>query len=80
MRLACRDIFRQTRLLERIIPDIEAMLAAEGFHYHIVMDQGRISEGTSPELILPSDDETQLDLLSSAQPTAEEPTEDADPS
>ena len=28
VRLACRDIFRQTRLLDRIIPDIEAMLAA----------------------------------------------------
>ena len=28
VRLACRDIFRQTRLLERIIPDIETMLAA----------------------------------------------------
>lgn len=28
VRLACRDVFRQTRLLERIIPDIEKMLAA----------------------------------------------------
>lgn len=28
VRLACRDIFRQTRLLDRIIPDIETMLAA----------------------------------------------------
>lgn len=28
VRLACRDIFRQTRLLERIIPDIEDVLAA----------------------------------------------------
>src|SRR5690606_17966643 len=28
VRLACRDIFRQTRLLERIIPDIEGVLAA----------------------------------------------------
>lgn len=28
VRLACRDIFRQTKLLERIIPDIEAILAA----------------------------------------------------
>lgn len=28
VRLACRDVFRQTRLLEKIIPDIEAMLAA----------------------------------------------------
>jgi CRISPR-associated protein Cas1 len=28
VRLACRDIFRQSRLLERIIPDIEDMLAA----------------------------------------------------
>ncbi len=54
-------------------------MAAEGFHYHIVMDQGRISEGTSPELILPSDDDAfQLDLLAAAQPTAEEPIEDAD--
>lgn len=28
VRLACRDIFRKTKLLERIIPDIEEMLAA----------------------------------------------------
>lgn len=28
VRLACRDIFRQTKLLERIIPDIEEILAA----------------------------------------------------
>lgn len=28
VRLACRDAFRQTRLLERIIPDIEEILAA----------------------------------------------------
>ncbi|MEX8501111.1 type I-E CRISPR-associated endonuclease Cas1e [Leptothrix ochracea] len=28
VRLGCRDVFRQTRLLERIIPDIEDMLAA----------------------------------------------------
>lgn len=28
VRLACRDIFRKTRLLERIIPDIEDILAA----------------------------------------------------
>ncbi|MBI1906010.1 MAG: type I-E CRISPR-associated endonuclease Cas1 [Rhodocyclales bacterium] len=28
VRLACRDIFRQSRLLERIIPDIENILAA----------------------------------------------------
>ncbi len=28
VRLACRDIFRQTRLLDRIIPDIENLLAA----------------------------------------------------
>ena len=28
VRLGCRDILRQTRLLERIIPDIETMLAA----------------------------------------------------
>jgi CRISPR-associated protein Cas1 len=28
VRLACRDVFRQTRLLDRIIPDIETMLAA----------------------------------------------------
>jgi len=30
VRLACRDVFRQTRLLERIIPGIENMLAAGG--------------------------------------------------
>jgi CRISPR-associated protein Cas1 len=28
VRLACRDVFRETRLLERIIPDIETILAA----------------------------------------------------
>ena len=28
VRIACRDIFRETRLLERIIPGIEDMLAA----------------------------------------------------
>lgn len=28
VRLACRDVFRQTKLLERIIPDIEEMLSA----------------------------------------------------
>lgn len=28
VRLQCRDVFRKTRLLERIIPDIEAILAA----------------------------------------------------
>jgi CRISP-associated protein Cas1 len=28
VRYACRDVFRQTRLLERIIPDIEEVLAA----------------------------------------------------
>lgn len=28
VRLACRDVFRQSRLLERIIPDIETILAA----------------------------------------------------
>jgi CRISPR-associated protein Cas1 len=30
VRLACRDVFRQTRLLERIIPDIEEILGAAG--------------------------------------------------
>jgi CRISPR-associated protein Cas1 len=30
VRLACRDIFRQTRLLDRIIPDIEDILSAGG--------------------------------------------------
>jgi CRISPR-associated protein Cas1 len=38
VRLACRDIFRQTRLLERIIPDIEEILAA-----------GEVSPPDSPE-------------------------------
>jgi CRISPR-associated protein Cas1 len=28
VRLGCRDVFRQTRLLDRIIPDIEEMLSA----------------------------------------------------
>ena len=30
VRLACRDVFRETRLLDRIIPGIEEMLAASG--------------------------------------------------
>jgi CRISPR-associated protein Cas1 len=30
VRLRCRDIFRETRLLERIIPSIEDMLCAGG--------------------------------------------------
>jgi CRISPR-associated protein Cas1 len=30
VRLACRDIFRQTKLLDRIIPDIEDILSAGG--------------------------------------------------
>jgi CRISP-associated protein Cas1 len=30
VRMACRDLFRQTKLLERIIPGIEEMLAAGG--------------------------------------------------
>ena len=28
VRLGCRDVFRETRLLDRIIPDIEEILAA----------------------------------------------------
>jgi CRISPR-associated protein Cas1 len=32
VRLACRDIFRQTRLLQKIIPTIEEVLAAGGLH------------------------------------------------
>src|SRR5574337_1816470 len=38
VRLACRDIFRQTKLLERIIPDVEDILAA-----------GEIPPPTAPE-------------------------------
>lgn len=38
VRLACRDVFRQTRLLDRIIPDIEELLAA-----------GEIPRPTAPE-------------------------------
>ncbi len=38
VRLACRDVFRETRLLERIIPGIEEMLAA-----------GEIAPPTAPE-------------------------------
>jgi len=30
VRLRCRDIFRETKLLERIIPGIEEMLSAGG--------------------------------------------------
>ena len=43
VRLACRDIFRQTRLLDRIIPDIETMLAA-----------GEIPRPEAPEVRTPS--------------------------
>lgn len=32
VRLACRDIFRQTKLLKRIIPSIEEVLAAGGIN------------------------------------------------
>lgn len=42
VRLTCRDIFRKTRLLERIIPDIEKILAA-----------GEISPPDPPEDALP---------------------------
>lgn len=38
VRLRCRDIFRQTRLLDRIIPDIEEILAA-----------GEVPRPTAPE-------------------------------
>ena len=38
VRLGCRDIFRETRLLERIIPDIEDILSA-----------GEIKPPTAPE-------------------------------
>jgi CRISPR-associated protein Cas1 len=30
VRLACRDVFRETKLLDRIVPEIEEMLAAAG--------------------------------------------------
>lgn len=30
VRLACRDVFRRERLLQRIVPDIEAVLAVQG--------------------------------------------------
>lgn len=30
VRIRCRDAFRQSKLLERIIPDIETVLAAGG--------------------------------------------------
>ena len=30
VRLGCRDVFRQSKLLDRIIPDIEVILAAGG--------------------------------------------------
>lgn len=44
VRLACRDVFRQTRLLERIIPDIETILGA-----------GEISRPEAPtESVLPA--------------------------
>jgi CRISPR-associated protein Cas1 len=32
VRLACRDVFRETRLLDRIVPGIEEMLASAGEH------------------------------------------------
>jgi CRISP-associated protein Cas1 len=44
VRLACRDVFRQTKLLDRIIPDIEVVLAA-----------GEIKPPEpSPEAVLPA--------------------------
>ena len=42
VRLACRDIFRQTKLLERIIPDIEEVLAAGGIT-HIAAPEEAVS-------------------------------------
>lgn len=39
IRLQCRDMFRKSRLLERIIPDIEAILAAGGKKPPIATDE-----------------------------------------
>ncbi|MGE8358251.1 MAG: subtype I-E CRISPR-associated endonuclease Cas1, partial [Microvirgula sp.] len=36
VRQSCRDMFRRTRLLERIIPDIEDLLAAGGLSVPVV--------------------------------------------
>ncbi len=47
VRLGCRDVFRKTRLLERIIPDIEAILAAGG----------RTPPATSPDQVGPAFDD-----------------------
>lgn len=50
VRLACRDAFRRTRLLDRIIPDIHAILAAGG-----IDPPHDAPEGVEP--VLPSDQE-----------------------
>lgn len=50
MRLACRDAFRRTRLLDRIIPDIHAILAAGGIDPPL-----DAPEGVEP--VLPSEQE-----------------------
>ena len=39
VRLQCRDVFRKSRLLERIIPDIEAILAAGGVERPVAADE-----------------------------------------
>jgi CRISP-associated protein Cas1 len=39
VRLRCRDVFRQSRLLDRIIPDIEAILAAGGLAPPVICDE-----------------------------------------
>lgn len=49
VRIACRDIFRRTRLLDRIIPSIHDVLAASGFEP--VEDAPEGQEPALPEVI-----------------------------
>lgn len=49
VRLACRDIFRQSRLLERIIPDIEDILSAGGIHPPVAPEEAVVPAIPNPE-------------------------------
>lgn len=49
VRLACRDVFRQSRLLERMIPDIEDILAAGGVEHPLPPEEAVAPAFPDPE-------------------------------
>jgi CRISPR-associated protein Cas1 len=51
VRLRCRDAFRQSKLLERIIPDIETVLAAGGMSPPVAPDESVAPAIPNPESI-----------------------------